>query len=109
MPNRPRSQLHDTVTKMVKVLMLTHGTTQNELAIGLGIQQGPVSRRLAGTDKWTLEDVDLLAQYFNVTPQDFFLDLTKETIRPSASLANAIDELDMRSGTDRRRPARRSA
>ncbi|MFJ9552130.1 acyltransferase [Streptomyces erythrochromogenes] len=50
----------------VVALMSRSGERQNDLADGLGLSQAQVSRKQAGRQHWSLEDIDGLARHFGL-------------------------------------------
>ncbi|MFB7260323.1 helix-turn-helix domain-containing protein, partial [Streptomyces nojiriensis] len=50
----------------VAALMTRTGVRQNVLADGLGLSQAQISRKQAGRQHWSLEDVDGLAAHFGL-------------------------------------------
>ncbi|WP_327389111.1 helix-turn-helix domain-containing protein [Streptomyces sp. NBC_01207] len=63
--------VEDLLRLTVAALMTRTGERQNDLADGLGLSQAQVSRKQAGRQHWSLEDVDGLAEHFGL----HFLDL----------------------------------
>ncbi|WP_331719566.1 helix-turn-helix domain-containing protein [Streptomyces virginiae] len=63
--------VEDLLRLTVAALMTRTGERQNDLADGLGLSQAQVSRKQAGRQHWSLEDVDRLAEHFGL----HFLDL----------------------------------
>ncbi|MGW6998908.1 helix-turn-helix domain-containing protein, partial [Streptomyces virginiae] len=63
--------VEDLLRLTVAALMSRTGERQNDLADGLGLSQAQVSRKQAGRQHWSLEDVDQLAEHFGL----HFLDL----------------------------------
>ncbi|WP_371586883.1 acyltransferase [Streptomyces virginiae] len=63
--------VEDLLRLTVAALMSRTGERQNDLADGLGLSQAQVSRKQAGRQHWSLEDVDGLAAHFGL----HFLDL----------------------------------
>ncbi|MFF1777903.1 helix-turn-helix domain-containing protein [Streptomyces virginiae] len=63
--------VEDLLRLTVAALMSRTGERQNDLADGLGLSQAQVSRKQAGRQHWSLEDVDRLAEHFGL----HFLDL----------------------------------
>ncbi|MFE5523520.1 helix-turn-helix domain-containing protein [Streptomyces virginiae] len=58
--------VEDLLRLTVAALMTRTGERQNDLADGLGLSQAQVSRKQAGRQHWSLEDVDLLAKHFGL-------------------------------------------
>ncbi|MCB5181492.1 helix-turn-helix transcriptional regulator [Streptomyces sp. SMC 277] len=57
----------------VSALMYATGETQSDLARGLRLSQGQVSRKQAGSDKgssWTLGDLDRLSAHYGIPVPD---------------------------------------
>lgn len=57
----------------VRVLSTKTNSTQMQLAVKLGIHAAGVSARLSGRTRWTLDEVQLLAEYFGMSPADLLL------------------------------------
>ncbi|MFC9825213.1 helix-turn-helix domain-containing protein [Streptomyces erythrochromogenes] len=58
--------VEDLLRLTVAALMSRTGERQNDLADGLGLSQAQVSRKQAGRQHWSLEDVDRLAAHFGL-------------------------------------------
>lgn len=67
---RADGPLSDTLAREVKALMGRHDVNQTMLAEWLGINQTAVSARLRGATKWSLDDVERIAEGFAVHPAE---------------------------------------
>lgn len=104
MPHRDRSPLQDRVTRVVRTLMVAHAESQSDVAAALHIEQGPLSRKMSGQSRWSLEDLELLAVHFSIAPASFFEDPRDLVVGASPPLSGLVAALDRRQpGTDRRR------
>ena len=56
------------VVEEVRACMARFGLPQADLAALLGVSQGHASRKLRGVTPFTLDEVDLLADWFHTTP-----------------------------------------
>lgn len=54
----------------VAALLFATGETQTDLAQGLALTQGQVSRKQSGRASWTLADLDRLAAHYGVPVPD---------------------------------------
>lgn len=54
----------------ISALMSATGETQAELAAGVRLSQGQISRKLAGRCDWSLSDLDKLAGHYGVPVRD---------------------------------------
>ncbi|MZE55025.1 helix-turn-helix domain-containing protein [Streptomyces sp. SID5770] len=54
----------------VAALMFATGERQGDLADGLGITQGQVSRKQTGSALWSLDDLDRLAAHYGIPVPD---------------------------------------
>ncbi|MFE7412914.1 helix-turn-helix domain-containing protein [Streptomyces laurentii] len=54
----------------VTALMYAAGERQADLAAGLGITQGQVSRKQGGTAHWSLDDLDRLSAHYGIPVPD---------------------------------------
>ncbi|MFI7278614.1 helix-turn-helix domain-containing protein [Streptomyces sp. NPDC049879] len=60
----------ETLRLTVAALLYATGETQADLAAGIGIGQGQVSRRQSGAVAWQLADLDRLARHYGVPVPD---------------------------------------
>ncbi|WP_405785647.1 helix-turn-helix domain-containing protein [Streptomyces sp. NBC_01367] len=91
--------VEDLLRLTVAALMTRTGERQNDLADGLGLSQAQVSRKQAGRQHWSLEDVDLLAKHFGLHVLDLLAGPTHAVgvlhgaipgLRPSDVVAPAV-------------------
>lgn len=92
--NQPPETANDRLRRNVKALMDWRRMTQAQLAERLGQSQPWLSKRLTGTTPFQIEDLDLLANAFSLSPQDLFCEGHGEFERRTGE--------ERRSGTDRR-------
>ncbi|MFD4392595.1 helix-turn-helix domain-containing protein [Streptomyces sp. NPDC058495] len=64
----PSSEHHLRLT--VAALLFATGETQADLAEGLALTQGQVSRKQSGRASWTLADLDRLAAHYGIPASD---------------------------------------
>lgn len=69
LPGRPGLQTD--VSSVVRALLGLKGLHQADLAPVLRISSSGVNEKLRGKRRWTLEDVDALAKFFQCDPVDF--------------------------------------
>ncbi|MFI6158241.1 acyltransferase [Kitasatospora sp. NPDC051170] len=60
----------ETLRLTVAALRQRTGESQAQLAAGVGLTQDKVSRRQAGAQSWTLDEVDALARHWGMAPLD---------------------------------------
>ena len=70
-PAPTRRRTKDVVSQEVRAWAGRLGLRQRHLAEILGISQAQVSARLRGQVSWNLDELDLLATAFGVTPGEF--------------------------------------
>lgn len=58
------------VARNLRILMAERGVSQGQLAGVLGVAQPNVSKRLKGHTPWTTDDLDALAEAFEVEAKD---------------------------------------
>lgn len=69
----PISERQDAITTVVRVLLALNGRQQKDLAAALGMNASGITRRMKhGT--WAIEDLDPMAQFFDVPVSTFFRD-----------------------------------
>lgn len=67
-----RAEFQQNVSAIVRMLMGRDGLNHTRLADEIGYTQPAVSDKLAGRRKWNIEDLWLLAEYFDVDVSLFF-------------------------------------
>ena len=67
-PERSASPLSEVVSGEVRALMGRFSVTQTELAEWLDLKQSAVSARLNGTTRWSLPEIEQVAEAFDVHP-----------------------------------------
>ena len=60
------------ISKSVSVLMEHLDVSAERVAVAIGVSRAAIFRKLAGENGWKATDVDALARYFRVTPNDLF-------------------------------------
>lgn len=90
-----QSLLDAVVTGNVRDLMDDHHTTQVDLAAVLGISQPAVSNKLAGRSRWTLDDLEALADHYGIRSSDLLRMGTKEVkpARETRSRRRPVDRI----------------
>jgi len=68
--DEPRESTASVVRRNVEGMLLLTGKKQKDLAKGMRVNQGTISRKLTAFTKWDLDDLDLVAQFFGVTVAD---------------------------------------
>ena len=68
-----RSSRNTNITRIVKSLLALSGRKQNDLAAAFDLSASGMSRKLSAGE-WTVDDVDTLAQFFEVPLSTFFRD-----------------------------------
>ncbi|WP_058041281.1 helix-turn-helix domain-containing protein [Streptomyces roseifaciens] len=69
--------LEETLRLTVAALMQATGDSQRVLAAVLGLTQTQVSRRQTGATSWSLRDVDVLAEHYDVAVLDLLAGPTR--------------------------------
>lgn len=64
--------ISDLVSENVRALMARTRTKQQALAVALGMTQGAVSKKVNGDRPFTLDELELVADYFGVPVQSLF-------------------------------------
>lgn len=62
------------VTKVVRALMAVHEEKQADLADVLGLGLGAVNDRMTGKTRWSLDDLAVMAEHWQVRAMDFLRD-----------------------------------
>lgn len=60
------------VGRIVKILLAKEDRRQMDVGDLLGMDSGTISRALSGKRKWTLSEIEMLAEYFDVAVSVFF-------------------------------------
>lgn len=71
MSTTERSPRNNNISRIAKGLLAVSGRKQGELAEVLGLSDSGMSRRLKGGE-WSVDDIDRLAQFFDVPLSTFF-------------------------------------
>lgn len=71
MSTTERSPRNNSISRIVKGLLAVSGRKQGELAVALDLSDSGMSRRLKGGE-WSVDDLDVLAQFFDVPISTFF-------------------------------------
>lgn len=66
------SDLQVNVSSIVRGLLGLRHMRQSDLAPVLGITPSGVNEKLQGRRKWTLDDLDAMAEHFDISPATFF-------------------------------------
>jgi transcriptional regulator with XRE-family HTH domain len=101
------ANIETAVSEEILALMGRRRISQTKLAEHLGINQGTLSKRLRGTQPWTITDLEAVAEFFDVSITALFpvtVDV-RDTHRYTAGLS-LIDRPRKR---DRRRAERRTS
>lgn len=93
------SKLQNTVAEEIRVLITRNHTTQADVAAVLGMDAGTFSRRLRGHKSFDLDELEALANYFDVpitaliAPQDkgWGMDSHREPFAPASSTSFDMD------------------
>ncbi len=85
----------ESVARIVRILLAARDQNAADIAASWGVNQSVVSRLLHGQRRWTIEDIDRVAEFFDVSPALFFDD--PETIVRSrcSSLASFAPEPEL--------------
>lgn len=67
-PPTPTPVTSATVTANIRAELARRNLTAATLAEGVGMQRSTAYRRLSGETRWSVDEVDLVAQYLGVTP-----------------------------------------
>lgn len=81
---------HD-ISLIVRGLLGVRALQQKDLAVVLGIGPSGVAEKLAGRRKWSIDDIDVMCRYFDVSPATFFDD--PESLFRSRCFAPTVVEL----------------
>lgn len=66
--------LNENITAVIRVLIaLRGGMTQTDLARMIGADKATISKSFKGIRPWKIEDVEVLADAFDVPPTTFFM------------------------------------
>jgi transcriptional regulator with XRE-family HTH domain len=72
-PSQRSTNLNTNITGVTRLLMARrNGMTQSELAEALGVHKTLISRSFRGERSWRIEDLEAMAQLFDVSPALFF-------------------------------------
>ncbi len=69
----PTSPIQRNVTQVLRTLLLAHGEDQSDVAKALRVTQAAVSNKMAGKTRWSLDDVEALAEHFGMEDPGLFL------------------------------------
>jgi len=86
---KPPNEIQDGVTRMVRALLGANGRLQSDLAEVLGVHKTGVSTRM-NKGGWTIEDLDAMAQFFEVPVATFFED-PRDLIKQGKWISPCID------------------
>lgn len=81
MANR-RSNRQDSISRIIKTLLTARAETQRDLCAVLDLSDAAVSRRLR-SGEWSVDDLEALAQHFDVPVSTFFRDIADLLRDPS--------------------------
>lgn len=62
------------VSRVVRLLMALADESQSDVAKVIGVPQSAVSARLRGQTKWTVDDLEVLAEHYGKPITVFFID-----------------------------------
>lgn len=74
MANTSPTAMDEGVGRIVKTLLTNKGRQRHELGEALNLDSGNLSRALAGKRKWTMRDIAVMAEFFDVSVALFFED-----------------------------------
>lgn len=69
-PQEP--DLQTNVSRIVRALMGSRGMKQGDLAGILHVSRSGVTEKLSGRRKWSVDDLDAMGRFFDVSPATFF-------------------------------------
>lgn len=72
MKHAQSSELTENVSRVIKILLARDGLSQTDLAEILGYNASTITRGLNGERKWSADDIQHLAEAFEVSPGVFF-------------------------------------
>jgi antitoxin component HigA of HigAB toxin-antitoxin module len=73
MAGRPTTSASN-VARIVRTLLVHQGRQQVDLATHMGVTPSVVSKALTGKRTWSLDDLVVMAEFFEVSPALFFED-----------------------------------
>lgn len=73
--DEPKYPTSAAVARNIKGLMGKNDCNQTELADHLGMSQPALSRRLRGKQEWSIDELDTVAERFDVSIPDLLVDL----------------------------------
>ena len=82
---------------MVRVLLASRNAKQSDLAAELGMDLGAMSKAINGKRKWTLTELETMADYFGVPVARFFED--SEDVLRNRCFSTELDQLEMFANT----------
>ena len=93
------SKLQETIAEEIRVLMARRRITQGDLAELLGVSRPTLSSRMNGRVPWTVDELEALANYFDmpitalIAPQDkgWGMDSHREPFAPASSTSFDMD------------------
>lgn len=59
------------VSRVVRTLMTARAEDQGDLAHVLGVTQAAVSNKLTGKTRWSIDDLDRMAEHYGIRAGDF--------------------------------------
>lgn len=73
------------ISAVVRVYLAAYGERHDDLAAALGVSRPAVSQKLQGRIRWTVADLDALADHFGVPVETFLAgDVLLDRLRPGA-------------------------
>ena len=63
---------NDSVSAVLRACMALAGESQERVAEVLGVTRPAVTARLAGRTRWTVSEVEVLADHYGIEPAAFF-------------------------------------
>jgi hypothetical protein len=68
---KARVDLGNNVSRVLRILMAVDGVDQQTVAAEIGMDGPALSRTMKGQRRWQLDEIELLAEVFDVSPAKF--------------------------------------
>lgn len=101
MKSQDKPLIQENVSRIVRMLLARDEMLQQDLAEALGYDAGTVTRKMRGLREWKLNDIVLLAEFFEVAVSMFFEDPQNILIRTTKATAESDNESGNYLVTDR--------
>jgi transcriptional regulator with XRE-family HTH domain len=72
MTDTQQTPIDQRVARVARIMLAVRDQHQGDLADVLGLNSGALSRKMHGHRKWTLTELELMAQHFDVSVGVFF-------------------------------------